>query len=226
MKTVRVMISDDHAILRESLRTLINAQIDLEVIGEAGNVSETLEVLGEKQPDVLLLDLSIPGGGGIKILETLRKNRPKTQILVLTMHDDIAYVCSALREGANGYVLKEANSSELLSAIQTVARGGLYVDKALSQDVLQTVFMEDAKGYHKKRGELVPKLSPREFEVMRLIVLGHTGAEISQELGIKTKTVESHRANIFQKLKLKTRAELVRFALNQGVFSKEIPTKS
>ncbi|MBZ0299522.1 MAG: response regulator transcription factor [Anaerolineae bacterium] len=216
MKT-RILLADDHAVLRSGLRLLIDNQPDLSVVGEANDGAETLVKAREHRPDVILLDLNMPGLDGLGAVPLLRKDVPEARILILTMHDDASYVQEALRAGASGYVLKKAVDSELLMAIRAVARGETYVHSAITSKLLQNI-LPDAADRSGDRGNPWKGLSEREFGVLRLVALGNTNAEIAETLFISVKTVETYRARGMEKLNLQTRAQLVKLALKYHIF--------
>jgi two-component system response regulator NreC len=208
--TVRVLIVDDHAVVRAGLRLLIDAEDDLEAVGEAGSARDAVFQARALKPDVVLMDVVMPDQSGLDVVPTLLHERPETKVLVLSMQDDPQYVRQAFSVGASGYVLKEAADTEVVSAIREVANGGSYVHPTLGA---RLVAAETAEA---RRAEEDP-LSDREREVLRLLALGHTNQEISTQLFISVRTAETHRAHIMQKLRLSSRAELVRYALDQGV---------
>ena len=201
---LRIVIADDHAVMRSGLRMLLEAESDLEVVGEAGDVPETIRKLTAYRPDILLLDLHMPGGPSLPFIPEMLEAVPETKIVVLTMQDSPAFVREALRAGALGYVTKEAADAELVEAVRTAAGGQPYLHPKLGARLAAEPADEGAPG----------GLSEREIEVLRLIALGHTNAEIASQLYLSVRTVESHRAHIQQKLRLTTRAELVRYALD------------
>ncbi|MGZ8693310.1 MAG: response regulator [Gaiellaceae bacterium] len=211
---ITIVLVDDHAVVRSGLRLLLDAQEDLEVIGEAGNSKDATFRARALQPDVILLDVVMPGESGIEALPRLLKESPKTKVLVLSMQDDPRYVREAFAAGASGYVLKEAADEEVVSAVREIAGGGHYVHPALGARMVA------AEAQERAAAEADP-LSEREREVLRLLALGHTNQEIAQELYISVRTAESHRAHIMQKLRLATRAELVRYALSHGLLAED-----
>ncbi len=221
MNKIKILLADDHAILRAGLRALLSAEPDCEVVGEAGDGAEALAVAQERLPDVILLDLSMPGLGGLEALRELKQRLPRAKVLVLTMHDDEGYLYQVLQAGASGYLLKRAADSELLAAIRAVHRGDTYLypslAKALVEDYLKLSAGGHLKGIADK--EAFDGLSPREREVLRLIAQGHTNQEIAGLLVVSVKTVETHKARITQKLGLRSRADLVRYALRKGLLS-------
>ena len=211
---IRVVLVDDHAVVRSGLRLLLDAEDGVEVVGEAGNAKDAVFRARALKPDVILLDLVMPGESGIDVLPKLLKESPETSVLVLSMQDDPSYVREAFAAGASGYVLKEAADEEVVSAVREIASGGRYVHPALGARLVV------AEAAERAAADADP-LSDREREVLRLLALGHTNHEIAQKLYISVRTAESHRAHIMQKLRLSTRAELVRYALSQGLLTEE-----
>jgi two-component system response regulator NreC len=208
--SVRVLIVDDHAVVRSGIRLLLAAEEDIEPVGEAGSVREAIFQARALEPDLVLLDIVMPDGSGLDAVPQLLHEHPELKILVLSMQDDPQYVRQAFAAGASGYVLKEAADVEVVGAIREVARGGRYVHPELGARLVA------AEAAERRRAEEDP-LSEREREVLRLLALGHTNQEISKQLYISVRTAETHRAHIMQKLRLQTRAELVRYALEQGL---------
>jgi two-component system, NarL family, response regulator NreC len=208
--SVRVLIVDDHAVVRAGLKLLLEAEEDLEPVGEAGTGREAIFRARALKPDVILLDVVMPDQSGLDVLPTLRHEQPDTKVLVLSMQDDPQYVRQAFAAGASGYVLKEAADTEVVAAIREVAKGGRYVHPELGARLVS------AETEAARRAEEDP-LSDREREVLRLLALGHTNQEIAKQLYISVRTAETHRAHIMQKLHLSSRAELVRHALAQGL---------
>jgi two-component system response regulator NreC len=208
--SIRVLIVDDHAVFRAGLRLLIDAEADLEAVGEAGTARDAVFQARALEPDVILLDVVMPDQSGLDVVPTLLHERPETKVLVLSMQDDPQYVRQAFSVGASGYILKEAADTEVVAAIREVAGGNSYVHPAVGA---RLVAADNAEA---RRVEADP-LSDREHEVLRLLALGHTNQEISAQLFISVRTAETHRAHIMQKLRLTSRAELVRYALDQGV---------
>ena len=209
---IRVVLVDDHAVVRSGLRMLLDAEEDVEVVGEAGNAKDAVFRARALKPDVILLDVVMPGESGVEVLPTLLRESPDTKVLVLSMQDDPSYVREAFAAGASGYVLKEAADEDVVSAVREIAGGGSYVHPALGARMVA------AEAKERAAAEADP-LSERERQVLRLLALGHTNQEIAQQLYISVRTAESHRAHIMQKLRLSTRAELVRYALEQGLLA-------
>lgn len=212
MNTLRIFLADDHVVMREGLRSLVNAQQDMNVVGEADNGRAALQMARELQPDVIIMDVSMPDLNGIQVTERLKRVCQKIMVLVLTAHDDSGYLRQLLEVGASGYVLKKAAAEELIKAIRVVAGGGVYLDPSLAGKVV---------GGYLGKGRLGSKplgneISEREAEVLRLVAWGYTNKEVAGYLRISVKTVESHKTNLMQKLDLKSRVEIVRYALRQG----------
>jgi two-component system response regulator NreC len=208
--SVRVLLVDDHAVVRAGLKLLLDAEDDLEAVGEAGSAKDAIFQARALKPDVIVLDVVMPDQSGLDVLPQLLHERPETRVLVLSMQDDPQYVRQAFAAGASGYVLKEAADTEVVSAIREVAEGGRYVHPVLGARLVA------AEADEARRAEQDP-LSEREHEVLRLLALGHTNQEIAKQLYISVRTAETHRAHIMQKLRLTSRAELVRYALDQGM---------
>jgi len=212
VSTLRILLADDHAMMREGLRSLVNAQADMEVVGEAGDGRAALLKARELQPDVVVMDISMPELNGIQATGRLKGCCRKAKVLALTAYDDGGYLRQLLEAGASGYVLKRAAAEELVKAIRVVAAGGVYLDPALAGRVVS--------GYvGRKRLRGAPQnteLSEREEEVMRLVAWGYTNKEVAAYLNISVKTVETHKTNLMEKLDLKGRADVVRYALRQG----------
>jgi DNA-binding NarL/FixJ family response regulator len=209
---VRVLIVDDHAVVRAGLRLLLEAERDIEVVGEAGDAREALDATRSLQPHLVLMDLILPGTNGIEATRALLHERPALKILVLSMQDDAGYVREAFAAGALGYVLKEAADTEVVGAVRQVAAGERHLDPALGARLATA---EAAEQEHIERDPL----SEREREVLTLLALGHTNQEIAQMLHISVRTAETHRAHVMRKLRISTRAELVRYALSAGLLN-------
>ncbi len=209
-----ILLADDHAVLRAGLRLLLDAQPDINVVGEAGDGREALALAGQLQPDLILLDLTMPGLSGMEALPALRQAAPAARILILTMHDDESYLRQALRQGAAGYVLKRAVDAELISAVRAVRRGEIYVHPSLTRSLLEDLLPDSPAN---APGDPWAALSEREREVLTLVARGHTSAEIADRLSLSVKTVETYRARGMEKLGLRSRAALVQFALAHGL---------
>jgi two-component system, NarL family, response regulator NreC len=203
---IRIVVVDDHAVVRSGLRMLLDAEDDLEVVGDAGNARDAVFEVRARLPDVILLDVTMPDENGISALPKLLHEAPDAKVLMLSMEDDPSYVRMAFGAGAHGYVLKEAADAEVVSAVREVAAGRRYVHPTLGARMVA------ADAAAQAAAEADP-LSGREREVLRLLALGHTNQEIAQQLYISVRTAETHRAHIMRKLNLSTRAELVRYAI-------------
>jgi two-component system, NarL family, response regulator NreC len=207
---IRVLLVDDHAVVRSGLRLLLDREEDIEFAGEAGDADAAEREARREKPDVVVLDVTLPGRSGIEAMPAIKAAAPGARVLVLSMQDDPSYVREAFAAGAMGYVLKEAADTEVVAAVREVAAGGRYVHPALGARLAAA----DADA--RARQQYDP-LSDREREVLRLLALGHTNQEIAKMLYISVRTAETHRAHIMQKLRLSTRAELVRYALANGL---------
>jgi two-component system response regulator NreC len=209
---IQIFLADDHAVLRTGLKMFINSQPDMDCVGEAGDGASTLALARKLRPDVLLLDLSMPGLGGLEALPEIRRQIPGTRVLVLTMHTEEDYLHQALSQGAAGYVLKQAVDQELLSAIRAAMRGEVYIHPAMTRALLDQMIslaqQPDAR--------LEASLSDREREVLLWVARGYTNQEISDQLALSVKTVETYRSRATSKLGLKSRAALVRYAQQRG----------
>lgn len=216
MPKIRVLIADDHAVVRAGLRMLIGAQPDMEVVGEAADGPEAVLTTRATKPDVVVLDFSMPGPRGTQTVERLARLEPSPRILILTMHDDPAYFRSTFQAGATGYVVKSAADVEVVTAIRVVHRGRTFVDLTRSNDPLGP----DAAAPSTREGATAGRrkpLSRREAEVLRLLAQGHTHQEIADQLAVSIKTVETYRKRLHDKLDLKSRAQLFRFAFESGL---------
>ena len=208
--TIRVLVVDDHAVVRSGLRRVLDADAGIETVGEAADAERAVFEAIETNPDVVLLDVMMPGKTGIEGMPALQQAVPGVKVLVLSMQDDPRYVREAFDAGASGYVLKEAADTEVVAAVKAVAAGERYVHPTLGAKLVA------ADAEERRRAERDP-LSEREREVLRLLTLGHTNQEIASMLYISVRTAETHRAHIMQKLQLRSRAELVRYAIAEGL---------
>ena len=204
--TTTIVLADDHTVVRSALRMLLEAEADFEVVAEAGDAETAVRYVRGHKPTVLILDLNMPGRSSLEAIPDIQEASPKTEIVVLTMQNEPAFARKALQAGVRGYVLKEAADSELVQAVRSAAAGDTYLQPALGARLVAEP--------ESQRGD---ELSEREREVLRLIALGHTNAEIAEQLYLSIRTVESHRAHIQQKLRLSSRAELVQYALEHGM---------
>jgi DNA-binding NarL/FixJ family response regulator len=213
IERVRVLLADDHAVLRAGLKLLLEGEPDMRVVGEAADGAAVLPLAETSQPDLILLDLTMPRLGGLEVLPLLQEHVPRAKILILTMHDDEGYLRQAIQEGASGYVLKKAADLELLSAIRAVMRDELYIHPAMTRSLLSDAMIDSLSETAGAGQELWSTLSEREQEVLQLVALGYTSREIAARLSLSIKTVETYRARGMEKLHLRSRAALVRFAL-------------
>lgn len=214
--TIRILIADDHGVLRAGLRALLSAAPDLKVVDEAASGEETLELAETVELDVILLDISMPGLGGIEVTRRLKKISPKTHVLILTVHEDESLLQEAIQAGASGYIVKRAAESELIDAIRAVWRGDLYIHPAMTRALLKEM---SPKKPATAKDAPVEALTPRETEVLRLIAQGYTNRQMADMLTISVRTVESHRSNLMGKLNLHSRVELVRYAKENNLIS-------
>ncbi len=212
MSPIRVLIADDHAVLRSGLRMLLEAQPDIEIAGEAGDGPQVVQRARELQPDVVLMDLTMPGPPSGEVIGQVLRAAPATRVLILTMHDDPAYLASALAAGAAGYVVKKVADSELLTAIRAVHAGRTFVD------LTQTLTPPPGPRMS-RRGKQPKELSRREREVLRLLAQGHSNQQVADQIRVSVKTVETYRTRLRVKLGLKERAELYRFAVESGLLN-------
>lgn len=207
---IRLILADDHTVLRSGLRMLLNSHEDMEVVGEADSGETALERVIELNPDIVILDISMPGMGGISALKKI-KEISEAKVLMLTMHADEEYLKEALEAGVDGYVLKQAADSELIQAIREVAKNQIYLDSDLAQNLVKSMYHPS-----KKKNEHDSKLTDREKEVLELIALGNANKEIAEILTISVKTVESHKTKIMEKIQCQKRSEMVRYAIENG----------
>ncbi len=210
--SIRILIVDDHGVLRAGLRALLSAEPDLEVVDEAAGGYEALRLADELRPEVVLLDISIPDLSGIEVTRQLKKILPETRVLILTVHEDESLLQESIRAGAAGYIIKRAVESELIDAIRAVWRGDLYVHPAMTR-----ALFKDISPSPPSSDPPVESLTPREVEVLCLIAQGYSNRQIAEALSISIRTVESHRANLMGKLNLRSRVELVRYAKEHGL---------
>jgi DNA-binding NarL/FixJ family response regulator len=211
-KPLRVVVADDHAIVRQGLKLLIDSQPEMTVIGEAGDGEGVLQKAQALKPDIVVMDISMPGMNGLIATRMLKEVQPDVAIVVLTRHEENTYLEELLRAGASGYVLKQSPPPELLQAIRAVAAGGIYLDPAVSNRVADGLLGGKADSSQESRATI----SERESEVLRLVAVGHSNKEIAEQLKISIKTVEVHKANAMRKLGLAGRVDIIRYGVLQG----------
>lgn len=215
-RVIRVLIVDDHAILRDGLKALLQDEPDIEVVGEAGTGREALKLIRQLRPDVVLMDISMPDMTGLEATEIIKKGYPEVKVIALTVHESETYLKRMMQVGANGYVVKRAAAQELTNAIRTVMRGGVYIHPDIAKQLVS-----ELTRFQSTKQERQKQLSEREWQVLRLIALGYTNQQIADRLSLSVKTVETYRARIADKLGLRTRAELVKYALQHGLLDEE-----
>jgi DNA-binding NarL/FixJ family response regulator len=208
---LRILLADDHAIVRQGLKLLIDSQPEMNVIGEAADGDAVVAKAQALRPDVVLMDISMPGTNGLAATRALKQRQPGIVVLVLTRHDDETYLQELLRAGASGYVLKQSPPPQLLQAIRAVAAGGIYLDPAITARVADGLLDRRDEG-----SRAAAAISDRESEVLRLVAVGHSNKEIADRLNISIKTVEVHKANAMRKLGLTGRVDLIRYGVLQG----------
>lgn len=211
-KTVRIVIADDHAIVREGIRLILQSQPDLEVVGEAATGREAVDLVSQHRPDLVLMDLAMPDLSGMEATAAIKSQHPEVQVLVLTMHDSQEQFYKVLQAGASGYVLKGSNKNDLLGAIRLVSEGGVYLHPMLATRLIRDYL-------HRVESDGAPsnQLTEREETVLRLIAEGHTSREIADALAVSPSTVERDRTSIMTKLGLHSRADLIKYAIRRGI---------
>lgn len=215
--TIRVLIADDHTIVRTGLRALIKGEAGMDLVGEATCGEEALLLTQELHPDILVLDLSLPDMDGIQVTRKLKREQSDVRVLILTVHEDEALLRESMRAGASGYILKHAAESELVAAIHTLKIGGLYVHPKMMGGLFTEP--ELPKAPSSSNVSAMEMLTPREIDVLRLIVQGYTNRQIAEELALSVRTVEGHRGNLTEKLGMHSRVELARYAREHGLTS-------
>lgn len=209
---IRVLVVDDHTIVRAGIRHVLESETGFEVVGEAGTASEAVALTATLQPDVVVLDISLPGTSGLQVAATLHEHSPLPRVIILSMHDNAEYVLESVRAGADGYLLKDAAATELRSAIRTVCRGESYFSPAVASRLKEAL-----RGEHDTHAGSLAQLTAREREVLQGVARGRTNKEMAAELGISHRTVETHRESLMRKLQIRTVAELTRFAIGAGI---------
>jgi two-component system response regulator NreC len=212
MEKLRIILAEDHETVRAGLKLIVNAQTDMEVVGEAGNGAAAIKLARELLPDIVVMDISMPELNGLKATRKLKQVCPDVKVLTLTRHTDDAYLQQLIEAGASGYVLKQSAPTELIRAIHAICEGNCYLDPALTNKVMGGYASRSAS----LRGERKSNLTDREAEVLRMIAWGYSNKEIAARMSISVKTVEAHKANAVQKLDLRSRIDIVRYAILQG----------
>ena len=213
MDKIRLLVADDHAIMRDGIRALVGLHEDIEIVGEAATGQEAIAKAQELMPDVIIMDIAMPGLDGLEATRRILKANPKAKVLVLSQYDDKEYIISAIKAGSTGYVPKRALGSELVSAIRAVYHGGSFLYPSAATALIQDYRLQALEG------DSYDQLTPREREILKLIAEGHTSREIAEMLFISLKTVMGHRAKIMEKLGLHNRTELIKYAMRKGVLS-------
>jgi RNA polymerase sigma factor (sigma-70 family) len=211
---IRVLVADDHAVVREGIRTVLEAAAEFEVVAEAANGQEALDLIERHDPDVAILDITMPDVSGIDVVKRLREKPARTGVLILSMHDHAEYVLNAVRAGADGYLLKNAGPAEVRDAVRAVAEGREAFSPRITQQLSSALRDEAARSSGRDR---LQQLTPREREVLARVAAGKTSREIAEEFGISHRTVETHRESIMRKLQIRTVAGLTRFAMEAGI---------
>lgn len=217
--SVRILLADDHQLVRQTLRLALESEDGFELVGEAGDGRQALEEVAKLDPDILLLDIMMPGLNGLEVTRRVKQEHPKTRILVLSMHPDKAYVVKALQNGASGYVAKQAGIGDLIEGVRAVSRGALYLSPEIEE--LDIDAIQEQVGT--QPFDTYETLTDREREVFQLVAEGCTSSHIADKLFIATRTVETHRANISRKLRVRNLTELVLFAIERGLIGVEPP---
>lgn len=215
MSKIRLLLVDDHQIVRAGLRMLFQAEKDMEIVGEAGSGEKALEAVRDLKPDVVIMDVAMPGMGGIEATQQIKEASPDTTVLALTMHEDEQYFFEMLNAGASGYIPKRAAPDDLVSAIRVVSEGNVFLHATLAKFLMKD-FLENEES---DETPTIEELTPREHEVLTYIAEGYTNREIAEALVISVKTVDRHRENIMQKLNLHSRVELVKYAIEKGLIT-------
>ncbi len=218
MKSIRVVLADDHTIVRKGLRSLLDAERDVDVIGEAGDGTEAIALVEQLKPHIVVMDIGMPVLNGLEATRRIIKKHPDTKVLILTMHTNEEYVFEILRAGASGYIIKKAAPTELVAAIRAVKKGESFLSPSISRKVIDEYVQRAGE---EKREDAFDLLTDREREVLQLIAEGSSTREIAKKLFISTKTVETHRTHLMDKLDLHGTADLTRYAIRKGIVDSE-----
>ncbi len=216
MEKIKVILSDDHQMFRDGVKSILNDEAGIEVVGEVGRGQDLIEMLRSLTPDLLITDISMPGMSGLEISEYIKKNHPGVKVLILSMHVNEEFIVKALETGASGYLPKDTSMSELLAAIYAINKGENYYNKDISDTVLKSIMRKSSSGDKRDQGVA---LTEREMEILRNVVEGYTNKEIARKLCISIRTVDSHKNNIMHKLNLKSSVELVKYAIKNNLVS-------
>ncbi len=219
--SIRVLVADDHTVVRQGIRSLLQAEPDLRVVGEAGDGRDAVRLARELQPDVIVMDLAMPGMDGMEATRAIKQTLPQTHILALTVHESDEYFFRVLQAGASGYVLKRAAASELLSAVRAVARGEVFLFPAVAKKLLADYLTRAQTRDERETRDLYAGLTVREHEILTLIAEGLTNREIAERLMLSLSTVQTHYTHILEKLNLQNRAELIKYAIRRGLIEVE-----
>jgi two-component system response regulator NreC len=214
MSNIRVLLVDDHALFREGIRTLLAAEPDIEIAGEAANASEAVELATQRRPDIVLMDIGMPGPGSFEAARLIRKDRPETRIIFLSMYDDDEYVSECVRIGGSGYILKESPAGHLLTAIREVHRGGSYLSPRLLSRLVDDIRV---LGRAPLRQPRLDALTKREVQVLKMLAEGASVKEIASEFELSVKTIEAHKFNLMRKLGIHNKAQLVQYAIQKKI---------
>ena len=220
MGTLRILIADDHTLFRQGLRTLIDAEPDMKVVAEAATGTEAIEKAAEVHPEIVLLDIAMPGISSFEATRQIRKQNPYTKVLLLTMYDDEDYLVEGVEAGASGYVLKDTPADQLITAIREVARGGSYLSPRMLGQLVDDFRSRLRNGSRTPRSAM---LTPREREVLKLLAEGCSTKEIANELNVSVKTVEAHKFNLMRKLNIHNRAQLIQYAIQKKIIKIPVP---
>lgn len=215
-KKIRIVLADDHKVVRSGLRSLFRSGGEFSVVGEAADGEAAIRMVEKLKPDIALIDISMPRLNGIDAVGIIRKKNPETKILILTIHENEAYVDEMIRAGANGYILKNAEKKEIFAAVRSIVTGGTFFSPSISKLMIEG-FIKRAKDQLSSRSRLDQRLTKRETEVLRFIAEGLTNKQIAEKLSLSVRTVNTHRSNLMQKLNLHTTAALVQYAIQTGL---------
>ena len=207
---IRILVADDHSVVRKGIRILLEMEPDMDVVGEAGDGLEALDKFKELEPDILLLDITMPGMTGLEVAKVVNKESPRSRVVLLTMHEGDEYFFQALAVGAAGYIVKGASADEVMNAIRSVSQGGVYLQPSLAKKLVSDYLKNKSTAAY-------DGLTPREGEVLRLIADGLTNRQIASDLSISVTTVQTHRAHVMEKLNLHSQAELIKYAMRKGI---------